>query len=461
MKLRLRSLQAQLALRLAAVFLVATLLGVCAVIYEGTQAAKTLGDDELERRAIQIARFVKKNPDGTARLELSPRLASLYSSPSRTRLLAIRKVDGTPIAASDAEFANEVQRGRLAGSERRAFSLDDFGLTSQDYNGLTVREDSAVGPLLVSVAAASDAEALAEGLTKAFMVDVAWAIPLFAAGLLAVAVLSVRRGLRPVIAASEKAAAIGPGTSGVRLPTAGLPTELVPLVAAVNGALERLEQGFAVQRQFTANAAHELRTPLSILTAGLDELNDTPEIEKLRDDAARMNRLVGQLLRVARLDSVSIDVTEKLDLRKTTREVVEYLTPWAVAQRRSIGFDAPGVPVRVRGNSHAIADAVRNLVENAVHHTQEGTEVSIAVIDDGSISVADHGPGIEEADRPHIFERFWRNRGVRRPGAGLGLAIVAEIIRAHRGEIRVTNAPGGGAVFVMKFPLVLDGQNIL
>jgi signal transduction histidine kinase len=458
MSSRLRSLQAQLALRLAGVFLVATLLGVCAVIYEGMQAAKTLGDDELERRAFQMAKFVTKDPDGAARLELPPRLDALYGSPARTRLLALRKIDGTLVAASDAEFANEVRRWPVAKSERQAFRLEDFGSTSQDYNGITVREATVVGPLLITVAAASDAEALAMGLTEAFMVDVAWAIPIFAAGTLAVAVLSVRRGLRPVLAVSEKAAAIGPVTTGVRLPAEGLPTELVPLVAGVNGALDRLEQGFSVQRQFTANAAHELRTPLAILTAGLDELPDTPEIEKLRDDAARMNRLVAQLLRVARLDSVSIDVTEKVDLRSMTREVVEYLTPWAVAQRCSLGFDAPAVPVKIHGNADAIADAVRNLVENAVHHTRAGTEVSIAVTPDGSISVADHGPGIEESNRKHIFERFWRGRGVRWSGAGLGLAIVEEIIKAHRGEIEVKDAPGGGAVFVMKFPLVPDGK---
>jgi two-component system, OmpR family, sensor histidine kinase TctE len=313
MRFTLRSLQAQLALRVAAVFLVATLLGVCAVIYEGTQAAKSLGDDELERRAKQIARFVKKAPDGTARLELSARLESLYNSPSRTRLLAVRKADGTPIAASDAEFAKAVGGWSVTRSQRHPFRLDDFGPTSQDYNGLMVREESVAGPLLITVAAASDAEALAEGLTKAFMADVAWAIPLFAAGMLVVVVLSLRRGLHPVRAVSEKAAAIGPSTTGVRLPTEGMPTELVPLVAAVNGAFDRLEHGFAVHRQFTANAAHELRTPLAILTAGLEELNDSREIEMLRNDAARMNRLVAQLLRVARLDSVSIEVTEQLD----------------------------------------------------------------------------------------------------------------------------------------------------
>lgn len=457
MRLSLHSLQAQLALRLAGAFLAATVLSVCAVLYEGMQAAKTLGDDELERRAAQIAHFVTRAPDGSALLKLSPRLEMLYGSPTRSRLLALSQMDGTPIAASDAEFAQEIRRQPLADSGRRAFRLDDFGIASQDYNGLTVREQSAVGPLLVSVAAASDAEALAEGLTKAFILDVVWAIPVFAAGMLAVAVLSVRRGLRRVLAVSEKAAAIGPGTTGARLPIDGLPTELLPLVAAVNGALDRLEQGFAVQRQFTANAAHELRTPLAILTAGLDELQDTPEIEKLREDAARMNRLVTQLLRVARLDSVAIEITENLDLRKTTREVVEYLTPWAVAQHRSLGFDAPAAPVRIRGNSHAIADAVRNLVENAVHHTREGTEVSVAVTAEGCISIADHGSGIEAADRDHIFERFWRGRGVRRPGAGLGLAIVAEIVKAHRGEIQMSGAPGSGAVFVLKFPLAPSG----
>jgi signal transduction histidine kinase len=453
MRLRVQSLQAQLALKLAAVFSLATVLAVCSVVYEGRQAAKTLGDDELEERAIQLTRFISRDADGLWRLALPPRQRQLYESPARTRLLAARTTDGKLVVSTDAEFAAELAGWPAPAGERRAFRLEDFGAASQDYNGITVRVQSSAGPLWVSVAAVSDADALAYGIMKGFIGDVAWSIFLFAAAMLAVAVWSIRRGLKPVLAASEMARSIGPNATTVRLPTADLPAELLPLVAAVNAALDRLEQGFAVQRQFTANAAHELRTPLAILTAGLDALTNGPEVEKLRDDATRMNRLVDQLLRVARLDSVAIDVADKTDLRATTAEVVEYLSPWALTMHCTLGFDAPSAPVWVRGNAPALKDALRNLIENAVFHTRTGTEVTVAVSPSGTVSVADRGPGIPASDIAHIFKRFWRGRGVSRTGAGLGLAIVAEIVRAHHGEIQVKDASLGGALILMKLPL--------
>ncbi len=453
MKAQFRSLQAQLVLRLAAAFVVATVLAVSAIVYEGTQAARSLGDDELERRAVTIAHAVARGPDGALHLTLPARLDQLYHSPARTRLLAVRSSDGALVAASAPEFAAEVGRWPPADGKRRPFQLDDFGPTMQDYNGVTVRVDSAAGPLSVSVAAASDAEALAAGLVDRFILDLVWAVPVFAAVMLAIAVWSIRRSLRPVHVASERAAAIGPVATAVRLPTADLPTELVPLVAAVNHAFDRMEQGFAVQRQFTANAAHELRTPLAILTAALDELDGGAELEKLRGDAARMNRLVGQLLRVARLDSVPMDVSATIDLAATTAGVLESMTPWTIGQACLLGFDAPSLPVQVRGNADAIADAVRNLVENAVHQSPAGGEVAVTVSEEGMVTVADRGPGVPEADRQRIFERFWRGRSVTRQGAGLGLAIVAEIAKAHGGSIEVADRPGGGALFTLRIPL--------
>jgi signal transduction histidine kinase len=150
---------------------------------------------------------------------------------------------------------------------------------------------------------------------------------------------------------------------------------------------------------------------------------------------------------------VAIDVADKTDPCATAAEVVEYLSPWALTMHCTLGFDAPSAPVWVRGNAPALKDALRNVIENAVFHTRAGTEVTVAVSPSGTVSVADRGPGIPDPERKQVFERFWRGRGISRPGAGLGLAIVAEIVRAHHGEIQVSDASLGGALILMKLPL--------
>jgi signal transduction histidine kinase len=142
-----------------------------------------------------------------------------------------------------------------------------------------------------------------------------------------------------------------------------------------------------------------------------------------------------------------------MDLSATTAAAVEYLAPWAISQGVTLGFDAPGRSVMVHGDADAITDALRNLVENAVAHGPEGTEVAVAVLPDGRVTVSDDGPGVPSADRARVFERFWRGAGARRAGAGLGLAIVAEIARAHSGTVTVEDAPGGGARFVIALRL--------
>jgi len=123
----------------------------------------------------------------------------------------------------------------------------------------------------------------------------------------------------------------------------------------------------------------------------------------------------------------------------------------ALSARRTIALTGTDHPVLVIGNAAAIADALRNLIENAFVHTAQGTEVVVEVDPEGAISVADSGPGIPAEDRPHIFERFWRGKGARAEGAGLGLAIVMEIVRAHGASITVSDQAPRGARFDLRF----------
>ena len=164
-----------------------------------------------------------------------------------------------------------------------------------------------------------------------------------------------------------------------------------------------------------------------------------------------MNRLVEQLLCVARLDSVALDVSSPVDLRRLAEEVVGSMAHLALGAGRTIALTGAEDSVLITGNAVAIGDALRNLVENALAHTAPGSEVIVEVGRDGGLSVLDSGPGIPVEDRPRIFDRFWRGKGVRTDGAGLGLAIVMEIVRAHGASVTVSNRTPCGARFDVRF----------
>jgi len=164
-----------------------------------------------------------------------------------------------------------------------------------------------------------------------------------------------------------------------------------------------------------------------------------------------MNRLVDQLLRVARLDAVALDISDRLDLNEVAADIVGSMAPWSLARRKTIAFHGGDKPIVIKGNRYAIGDAIRNLVDNAVAHTAPGQEVTVSTYENGSISVADRGPGIPRDQRERVFQRFWRGKAKGSAGAGLGLAIVAEIMKAHQGTVSVDDNPGGGMVFTLQF----------
>ena len=451
MSRRIKSLQLRLTVELAALFLVASCLAVGGLIYSASLTAGSVADRELELRAEDLARYVSLDENHKPWLSLPPTLQQAYSAAAQQSVFAIRDKGGQLIEASTPEIGAIVARWPPADSESSYFRLSSFGPSARDYSGVSIKLDSAAGPLSVTVAEASGGDQLVHSILREFVFDIAWYVPPFVAGALLLAAFSVRRSLRPLRAASAQASAIGPESIALRLPETDVPTEALPLVIAVNRALDRLEQGFLIQRRFTANAAHELRTPLTIITARLDTLEGNGQVSALREEVARMNRLVEQLLCVARLDSVTLDASSPVDLHQLAEEVVGSMAHLALSASRSIALTGADHPVLVTGNAAAIADALRNLIENALAYTPPESEVVVEVGPEGTISVQDSGPGIPAEDRPHIFERFWRGKGVRANGAGLGLAIVMEIVRAHGASITVSDGTPRGARFDLLF----------
>jgi signal transduction histidine kinase len=447
--MRFESLQVRLAVRLAVLYVVATAVAAAVLVYQAYDTAASLNDRELGLRAEDLARAVSRDEAGLPQLKLPARLASGYAS-SSDDIFAVRDSAGRILAASPPEFGAQVVKWPLAKDDPSYFHLTNLGST--DYYGLSVELNSSAGPVSVSVARTAGANDVVSSLLREFVLDVVWLSPLFMLATLAIAIVVIRSGLKPVRDISRLATAIGPHSTSIRLPAANLPAEIKPLVDAVNAALDRLDRGFLAQRQFTADAAHQLRTPLAIVTGALDSMQGNGELGKLRTDVARMNRLVGQLLRVARLDAVPLEL-EPVELNEIASSVVATLAAWAIPQGRTVVFMSADEPVSVRANRHAVADAIRNLVENGVAHSPSGGEVAVKVHCDGRVAVIDHGCGVMPQDREHIFDRFWRSKNPTAEGAGLGLAIVREIMKAHNGIVTLEDNVGGGSIFTLSFPL--------
>ena len=267
--------------------------------------------------------------------------------------------------------------------------------------------------------------------------------------------------LAPLSRVAEAARRQDAATPGA-LPTAGLPAEIEPLVSAFNGLLARLAASFESQRAFVADAAHELRSPLTALKLQIGLLADAPEgearraaLERLRGGVDRATRLVEQLLALARAEPGAPPPRLRLDLAEVARQAVADAAALARQQGGQIELHADAA-CPVRGDADALRSAVRNLVDNALRHGGPSPQVTVGVAVQGAeavLQVDDRGPGVPEAERERLFDRFHRREGSGGEGSGLGLAIVRAVVQRHGGRVRLLDAPAGGLRAELRLPL--------
>ena len=275
----------------------------------------------------------------------------------------------------------------------------------------------------------------------------------------------VGRALQPISEISSTAVKISAGDLSQRINVAEAESELGQLAAVLNSTFARLEAAFAQQQQFTSDAAHELRTPVSVMLtqaqAALNRERTAPEyretVEACQRAAQRMRRLIESLLALARLDAGQEALKRlRFDFSKTISDCAELVKP--IAEERGVKIFTTLEPVEITGDSERLAQVVTNLLTNAVYYNQPGGEVRVRLESQGGMAiftVSDTGAGIPAEDLSRVFERFYRADKSRSTGGnGLGLAISKAVVGAHGGTIEVSSAENVGTVFTVRLPAV-------
>jgi signal transduction histidine kinase len=443
------SLLRRIALGLSVTMAIACVCGLAWLFVKATWANNTLRERALLAQARDIAGHVEISPKNTVELHLPPPLAETYASSESRYRFAIRDADGQNLISNSGHVGPLPE---LNGKDHRVYEYDANQRQPRHVFGAVYRTQVGDRTIYVQVERLSgNTSSLAKAVLEEFLVDGEWLEFLFIFVLIGVCLWIVDRGLRPLRQISEIARSIGPANAHIRFSTDNVPREILPCILSLNAVLERLEHGLERQKEFNANAAHQLRTPLAILSANVQLLDDPAAIERLKTDVDHMTRIVSQLLLTAQLDNSTIDFAEIVDLDELVADVAANLGPLAINADKTIRLERSDTRLLVRTSSFALKAALQNLIENAIKHTPRNTSVFVRVTGLPAVDVIDSGPGISEELRPKVFERFWRG-DKSADGAGLGLSIVQKIMTAMHGTVTVADAPGGGAQFTIRLP---------
>jgi two-component system OmpR family sensor kinase len=428
----MHSIRRWLLLALLALLAVAVTLGGVLTYASARHEVDQLLDEELRQVALSLRDHARLDTERIERSAERPEQRLLVQVDDGRRGQPYRSRDVAPLPRAPGEGFRDLDH---AGARWRVFALPN------DVQVIQV------------------AQPMAQRRTQALAITLRLLAPLLLLVPIAAALLwwIVGRALRPLAAIGGQLSQRQPG-SLAPLALEGLPTEVRPVVAALNDLLQRLQDAFAQQRALAADAAHALRTPLAAVTLqtqlarrAQDGQDRDAALQRLEAGVKRAGHLVAQLLTLARLDpDAAGEPAAPFDLAQLAREAADELAAFAEQANIALQVTLPPQALAL-GHEAALRTAITNLLDNALRHAPAGGRVELAVQgEDGGwrLAVRDDGPGLPADERERVFDRFYRGRDSRTTGSGLGLAIVREVARLHGGSTFIDDGLGGRGLAV-------------
>ncbi|MBX3099463.1 MAG: HAMP domain-containing histidine kinase [Salinibacterium sp.] len=333
--------------------------------------------------------------------------------------------------------------------------------------GMGMNSEAVVVPVVVNDTQVGSVRVAFPTMTTSRVLDVAWSWIIIAAIVALVVAFAVswfvtRLLVGPMRTMTEAARLFTAGDRQSRA-TVRAPGELWDLAVAFNGMADEVVRSDQNRRNLTADVAHELRTPLAALQAGLEELRDglaeptTESLAGLHDQSLRLGRVVADLAELSAVETAGPALHVALvDLAHVAVGELSLHEPHLRAAGLKTVVNIAG-PIIVRADSDRLHQAIGNLIANAIRYCRSGDTVTVtltAEVDRAVLRIADNGPGIPPDELPHIFERLWRGRAAQRiPGSGIGLALVREIITKHGGTVEAVSTQGEGTTLTVRLPI--------
>ncbi len=439
----IRSLSARLWLTsIAALAICLTVLATLVIYVFGHFPEETLGRSEQREKVMHVVDGLVFDDAGhLVSVGLPERAAWLFNVvPTELKYRVLDEQGSVLFASGDTRDSHPWLEGDLAAADGR---IVPARIDSKPFDIMTQRVPHGQAVYYVQTATSKRLNEAMIGVKIAPMPDIV-RFTFFVATIIFGLTLTftVRRVLKPLRQASRAAASITPRNLTTRLSSEGIPSEIKPLINAFNETLGRLENGFTVQQQFLASAAHELQTPLTLIRGQVELQPEIEDKELLFREIDLMARQVRQLLHLAEVSESQNFSFGEVSSVDVAQDVVGYLERRADRKRVKLQLETLNAPSSIWADRSALFILLKNIVENAINVSPPDGVVTLT-IDDVSIQVRDEGPGIRQEYLPFLFKRFWRAPDARHDGAGLGLAICKEIAIAHEWRMTVSSLVSG------------------